>query len=110
MKTGVTFPNKEVEKEYEALALSKDQQQRQLHKHITNTIEALKEHPKKGKKIPKRLWPKEYVQQYSIDNLWKIDLPRGWRLIYTFKAGTAIILTVILEWMKHKDYEKRFDY
>jgi len=60
-----------------------------------------------GIQIPKKLIP----QEYNCNNLWKYNLPDSWRLIYTIKSPTKIeIISVILEWMNHKDYERRFRY
>ena len=58
----------------------------------------------------RNLFPKSYLEKYKIDNLWKYDLPNAWRLIYSIKNGQITILSIILEWMNHKDYEKRFKY
>ncbi len=64
-----------------------------------------------GIQIPKRLFPREYIIKYKINNLWKYDLPSGWRLIYTLNPLNRVeILSVILEWFNHKDYERRFYY
>jgi len=60
--------------------------------------------------IKKKIIPKTYLEKYHIDNLWKYDLPKGWRLIYSVANGQIHILSIILEWMSHKDYEKRFNY
>lgn len=104
------FPNKDIEKNYEQLEHSKNEQERNLYKHITCTISILKQQPEKGKKIARKLWPKEYVKKYEIESLYKINLPNGWRLIYSIKGNNIIIFTIILEWLKHKDYEKKFNY
>ncbi len=46
-----------------------------------------------------------------MNNLWKYDLPDGWRIIYTITTPNKIeILAIILEWSDHKGYEKRFGY
>ncbi|MDI6708812.1 MAG: hypothetical protein QME47_07005, partial [Candidatus Thermoplasmatota archaeon] len=29
------------------------------------------------------LIPKEYIEKYSIDNLWKYNMPKAWRLLYS---------------------------
>jgi len=64
-----------------------------------------------GIQIPKRLIPKEYLKRFgSLDNLWKYNLPDAWRLIYTVKNSRVAILSVILEWINHKTYERRFNY
>ena len=82
-----------------------------LKKAILRSIKDLKENAFSGIQIPKRLFPKEYVQKFGITNLWKYDLPRGWRLIYTVTAENEVdIISAILEWFDHKDYERRFKY
>lgn len=60
-----------------------------------------------GIQIPKRLIPLEY----NCKNLWKYNLPDAWRLLYTIKAQNKIeIISVILDWMNHKEYERRLNY
>jgi len=39
-----------------------------------------------------------------------MTIPNGWRLIYSVANGEIKILSIILEWMSHKDYERRFGY
>jgi len=63
-----------------------------------------------GLQIRKGLIPKEYVRKYGINNLWKYNLPDGWRLIYSIGADDAGVLSIVLEWMDHKNYERRFGY
>ena len=38
------------------------------------------------------------------------NLPNAWRLVYTIKEDEIRILSIILEWFNHKDYEKKFNY
>ena len=64
-----------------------------------------------GIQIAKRLIPKEYQAKYgSLTNLWKYNLPNAWRLIYTIKRDEVVVLSVVWEWMTHKEYEQRFGY
>ena len=102
----VGFIDSKVKGEYEKAKISDPQ----LFKFLERATNDLKENPLCGIKIPKNLWPKEYVRKYSIDNLWKYDLPNAWRLIYTISKDKVQILAIILEWFDHKDYEKRFGY
>ena len=82
-----------------------------IKKAIIRAIQDLKENAFCGIQIPKKLFPKEYVQKYGIKNLWKYDLPKGWRLLYTVTAENEVeLISAILEWFKHKDYERRFGY
>lgn len=63
-----------------------------------------------GIQIPKRLIPKEYREKYYIANLWKYDLPKGWRLVYSIFNDEIVIISLVIEWFDHKDYERRFKY
>jgi Txe/YoeB family toxin of Txe-Axe toxin-antitoxin module len=64
-----------------------------------------------GIQVPKRLIPVYYIQKYEINNLWKYDLPQGWRLLYTVTAENEVeLISAILEWFNHKNYEKRMKY
>ena len=83
---------------------------KQLYKFINRALDDLKQNPTCGLKIPKKLWPRKYVQEYNITNLWKYDLPDAWRLIYTIESDELKIVNIILEWFDHKEYEKRFKY
>lgn len=105
----VTFGEKKIEEEFEFLKEGKFQD-KQLYESIERAIKDMKENPACGIKIPKRLWPKVYIEKYDVTNLWKYDLPNGWRLIYTIKEDEVMILNVILEWFDHKEYERKFKY
>lgn len=83
---------------------------KQLYEFINRAMDDLKENPETGIHIPKKNWPKEYIQKYGVSNLWKYDLPNGWRLIYTIKGTEIQVLAVILEWFEHKEYERKFKY
>ena len=83
---------------------------KKLHKWINRAMDDLEDNAFCGIQIQKRLIPKVYIEKYGLDNLWKYDLPKGWRLIYSVVNGEVQILSIILEWMSHKDYEKRFKY
>ncbi len=63
-----------------------------------------------GRNVRKDLIPKKLIDKYLINNLWIYDLPNGWRLIYSVTRDEIEIITVILDWMNHKDYEKLFGY
>jgi len=83
---------------------------KELYTQINKTFDTLKQNPFSGTKIPKNLWPKEYIIKYEIDNLWKYDLQNAWRLIYTLRGDEIKIISVILEWFDHKSYERKFKY
>ncbi len=105
----VIFSEKKLEISFEELKEGKFEDKK-LYEFINRAINDIKKEPICGVKIPKKLWPKTYIQNYGITNLWKYDLPNAWRLVYTIKEDEIRILSVILEWFDHKDYEKRFKY
>ncbi|MBU1198895.1 MAG: hypothetical protein KKF46_05690 [Nanoarchaeota archaeon] len=80
-------------------------------KSIIRAIHDLRENAFAGIQVPKKLIPKEYIKKYRINNLWKYDLPKGWRLLYTVTADNEVeLISAILEWFNHKEYEKRMKY
>jgi len=105
----VAFISEKVKSEFDGLDKGKFED-KQLYSHINTAIDALKKNPECGTRIQKDLWPKEYVQKYAITNLWKYDMPKAWRLIYTIENDEVKIVNIILEWFDHKGYEKRFKY
>ncbi|MFH1306885.1 MAG: hypothetical protein ABIH83_04505 [Candidatus Micrarchaeota archaeon] len=105
----VGFVDQELKDAYEQLKAGRTED-RWLAGNINKAIEALKENPMAGVIVPRKLWPKLYIQKYKINNLRKYDLPDGWRLTYTLKGNEIEIVSVILEWLSHKQYEKRFGY
>lgn len=63
-----------------------------------------------GVKVPRKLWPKEYVQKYGITNLWKYNLDAYWRLTYTITGDSVKMYLIYLEYLPHPEYERRFGY
>jgi len=105
----VAFISRKLKEQFETLKSGKFEDQ-QLYKFIDRALDDIKKEPTCGIKIPKKLWPKTYVQKYDLTNLWKYDLPNAWRLIYTIESDEIRIMSIILEWFSHKEYEKRFNY
>ncbi len=83
---------------------------KQLAEWIQKSLDELREAPFSGIPIPRKLWPKYYVDKYGVDNLRKMDLPQGWRLIYFVRGSEVDIVSILLEWFDHADYNKRFGY
>jgi len=100
----VHFADKKVQKTFEEL------KEEPLKKQLERALEDIEENPFCGIQIPKRLMPREYTQKYNTKNLWKYNLPGAWRLIYSIEGGEAVIISIILDWMDHKSYDKKFKY
>ena len=109
MKSEIKFAEARIENALQELKNS-NTEDKKLYKWIFRAFEDLEENAFCGIQLPKRLIPKLYIDKYGVDNLWKYDLPRGWRLIYSVTNGHICVLSIILEWMNHTDYERRFNY
>lgn len=79
-------------------------------KHLQNAIKNIKEDPVCGIKIHQRLIPKEWIKKYSINNLYKYNLPNAWRLLYSLSGARVKLIAIILGCYDHKNYEKKFKY
>jgi len=110
MKSAIIFGDKKLKAFFDRLRNSKTEDKK-LYQWLCRAFEDLENNAFCGIQIPKKLVPKEYEKRFgSLDNLWKYNLPNAWRLIYTIKSNKVLVLSIILEWMNHKDYEKRFNY
>jgi len=87
-----------------------DDSERELFKFINQALDNLEENAFCGIQIPKRLIPEEYIKKYGAKNIWKYDLPKAWRLIYSIINDEIVVVSLVLEWLDHKNYEKRFKY
>ncbi len=109
MKCEIRFADVKLKETFDKLKFS-ETEDKKLYEWICRALKDIEENAFCGRQIPKRLFPKEYVQKYNINNLWKYDLPSGWRLIYSIGREGTFILSIVLEWFNHKDYNKRFNY
>ena len=110
MKSKVVLADMKLKESLEKLKHSK-QEDRNVHKWIERALSDLEKDAFCGIQIPKRLIPAEYLKKFGrLDNLWKYNLPNAWRLIYTVKKDQVVVLSIILEWMRHKEYARRFRY
>jgi len=77
---------------------------------IKQKIEIMKVNPEYGVHIPKDRIPKEYIRDYDVNNLWKINLAGAWRMIYTIRGSNVEIISLILDIIDHNSYNKKFGY
>jgi len=102
----VIFADEKIEKEFYKL-----DENDEIKDYLKRAIRDIQINAYCGIQLPKRLIPKIYIQKYGINNLWKYDLPDGWRLIYSVTTPNKVeILAMILEWFDHPRYERRFHY
>ncbi|MCK4550972.1 MAG: hypothetical protein KAT91_03385 [Candidatus Aenigmarchaeota archaeon] len=79
---------------------------------INKKIEFIKVNPHYGNPISKKCIPKEYIEKYSIKNLFRIELPNFWRMLYTLTDGESEIeiIAFVLDVFDHNKYNKKFGY
>ncbi len=79
---------------------------------ITKKIEFIKSDPHYGDPVAKSSIPKQYIKKYKITNLFRIELPNYWRMLYTLKDGESEIeiIAFVLDIVNHQDYNKKFGY
>lgn len=65
-----------------------------------------------GDAISKDKIPKKYIDEYGIKNLFRVELPHYWRMIYTLTNNNSDIEIIgfILDIFSHEDYNKVFGY
>lgn len=77
---------------------------------IQRAVELLKSNPFAGNQIPRRLHPKKYYQKYDAENIWRIELAKRWRLIYTIAGNKIEIINFVIDIFNHRDYDSVFGY
>lgn len=104
----VGFLDEREEKKFERIKHGKSEE-KELGRWLSLAFDCLQQNPFRGEHIPKRLIPKEYRRE-GIKNLWKHDLPNAWRLLYTIDTKEQDTIVVIIDWMTHREYEKKMKY
>lgn len=79
---------------------------------INNKTELIKANVHYGNPIAKSLIPEEYKAKYGVKNLFRVELPNFWRMLYTLTDGeTEIeIVAFVLDVIDHPTYDKKFGY
>jgi len=106
MQSKLKFANKSIKTAFEKLK----KEDPKFYKFILRAFLDIEENAFCGIQIPKRLIPKEYLRRYGVKNVWKYNLPDAWRLIYSIEGKDLIVFSIVLEWVDHKSYERRFNY
>lgn len=65
-----------------------------------------------GEPIAKDRIPVEYREKYGATNLFWVELPDYWRMLYSLSEGETDnqIVALILGVLNHKEYNKKFGY
>jgi len=88
-----------------------NKQSRMILKAINNKIDLIKKNIHYGNPIAKNLIPEEYKQKYSIINLFRVELPAFWRMLYTLTNSEKVeIIAFVLDIIDHPTYDDKFGY
>jgi len=77
---------------------------------IQRAFDRITENPFYGENAKKKLIPNHYAEKYNVTNLFIVDLPFFWRMIYTLESDKIEIVAFILDIFTHKDYDKQFGF
>lgn len=105
----IRFADGKIKKAFEELEHSTTEDQ-QIFKFLNQAFRNIEENAFCGIQISKKKIPKNYLQKYCIGNLWKYNLPNAWRLLYSVGREEITVISIVLEWRKHKEYSRKFGY
>jgi Txe/YoeB family toxin of Txe-Axe toxin-antitoxin module len=109
MESKIQFVDERIKKAFEKLSTG-NHEEKEIRHFIERAFEDISKNPFCGIQIPKRLIPEEYLKKFNLRNLWKYNLPNAWRLIYSIESNKICLISIVLEWLDHKEYERRFKY
>jgi len=113
MKEARVILSPEAEEVYKKLnaEAENNKQSRMILKAVNNKIEFIKSNIHYGNPIAKSLIPEEYKKKYGTTNLFRIELPAYWRMIYTLTNNEEVeIIAFVLDIIDHPEYNKKFGY
>jgi hypothetical protein len=88
-----------------------NKQSRMILKAINQKKELIKQNIHYGNPVAKNLIPEEYKEKYSATNLFRVELPAFWRLLYTLTNNEEVeIIAFVLDIIDHPTYDDKFGY
>jgi hypothetical protein len=91
-------------------SISNNKERKTLLNGIERKIEQLKEDVHCGQQVITRLIPNDYLREYRLENLYRIELPNFWRMLYTIAELDDGNVVFIIDILDHKRYSKKFGY
>lgn len=104
------FFSPEAEEIYKYLKKQNSKTEKTILNAIHQKVDFIKEDIHYGNPIAKNLIPNEYKIKYGITNLFRIELPNFWRMLYSLISGEnkIEIIIFIIDIIDHKEYNKKF--
>ena len=88
MKAALFFIDEQTRQAFSGLNSGKAEE-KELFRELKTAFDAIALDAFCGIQVPKRLTPKSY-SHYGIDNLWKYNFHKSWRLMYTVAGDGAL--------------------
>ena len=86
-------------------------QARMILKAINHKKDLIKLNIHYGDPVAKNLIPEEYKIKYGTINLFRVELPAYWRMLYTLTNNEQIeIIAFVLDIIDHPTYDRKFKY
>ena len=102
----IRFVDEKIKEAFERLKVEDPE----LYNQIILAFDNIRKNAFCGIQVRKKQIPHDYIKDFKITNLWKYNLPDAWRLIYSIENQQLCVVSIVLEWMTHKEYERRFNY
>lgn len=79
---------------------------------VKKKVDLIKTNPHYGEPISKKLIPHKYIEKYGVNNLFWVELPNFWRMLYTLTSDDSVveIIVFVVDICNHKEYDKIFGY
>jgi hypothetical protein len=105
-------PESEEIYQYLKIKAPNSKQEEVLLNSFLHKVELIKRNFQYGQPVAKNLIPSEYKTKYGITNLFRVELPLFWRMLYTAMDGVSgeEIIVVVIDLIDHKNYNKKFRY
>jgi len=111
MRCTLSFADKKIKAEWDRLSASGKGDDKKLVLMLNRAFDAIEADCRFGVYIQKKKIPKYYTKKYGeLPNLWKYNLSDSWRLVYFIAGAGGDPVSVIVEWMNHREYDRRFGY
>ena len=90
----------------------KSKKERMILDSLREKLSIIQKNPHYGNPVKKKLIPAYYKIKYSANNLFRVELPQFWRMLYTLtNSETEIeIIAFVLDVCNHKEYDRKFGY
>ncbi len=102
-KFAIRFVSRRLESEFIGLKKCNPK----FYESINRTIERLSREPYRfGRYIPSRR-AGYWIRKFNVEKVWIYNLTKSWRMIYSVVEDEVWIVGLILEWLDHKEYDRR---